>query len=263
MPVAYTLLKLDVEPDGLATLTLNRPEKRNAIDMELRRELRDAVEQVALDPAIRVLLVTGSRQAFSVGADIAHFEREWQTPAFRATTRILTGAYDALEALEKPVIAVIAGLCVGGGLELALACDLRFAAETARFGLPEGNIGLIPGTGGCSRLVRVVGLGRAKELVLGGEVIGAREARELGLVNRVLAEDELMAGARAFATRLLTRAPQALGMAKRVLNACAAADLQTGRLLESLGQSVLLSTADHREGVRAFREKRPPRFRGE
>lgn len=258
----YRLLHLQVEESGLATLTLNRPEKLNAINMDLRYELRDAVDRIALDPAVRAVIITGSGQAFSVGADVTHFEREWQTPEFRATTRILTGTYDALEALEKPVIAAIQGLCVGGGLELALACDIRFAAESARFGLPESNIGLIPGTGGCSRLVRVVGLGRAKELVLGGEILDARTAAEFGLINRVYPEGELMAAARRFAERLLGKAPQAVGMAKRILNACASADLQTGRLLESLGQSVLLRTDDHREGVQAFRAKRKPHFQG-
>jgi enoyl-CoA hydratase len=151
---------------------------------------------------------------------------------------------------------------VGGGLELALACDLRLAARSARFGLPENNLGLIPGIGGCSRLVKLVGFGRAKELVLTGEIISAEEAYRSGLVGRVVEDDALTAEALGLAERLRAKAPQALGIAKRVLQNSVSADLQTARTLESFGQSILIKTADHREGVNAFRAKRRPRFEG-
>jgi len=160
------------------------------------------------------------------------------------------------------VIAAINVTCVGGGLELALTCDLRLAARSARFGLPENNLGLIPGIGGCSRLVKLVGFGRAKELVLTGEIISAEEACRYGLVSRVVEDEALMAEARGLAERLRAKAPQALGIAKRVLQNCVSADLQTSRTLESFGQSILIKTTDHREGVNAFREKRRPRFEG-
>jgi len=159
-------------------------------------------------------------------------------------------------------LAAINGTCVGGGLELALACDLRLAARSARFGLPENNLGLIPGIGGCSRLVKLVGFGRAKELVLTGEIITAEDALRHGLVSRVVDDGALMAEALALAERLAGKAPQALGIAKRVLQSCVSADLQTGRTLESFGQSILIKTRDHREGVTAFREKRRPKFEG-
>src|SRR3989475_6612146 len=197
-----------------------------------------------------------------LGADVSTFETDWNTPVFRANTRLLTNFFNELEALEKPVIAAINGTCVGGGLELAMACDLRVAARSARFGLPENNLGLIPGVGGCSRLVKLVGFGRAKELVLTGEIITAEDAFRHGLVNRVVDDGALAAEARALAERLRGKAPQALGIAKRVLQNCVSADLQTGRTIESFGQSILIKTEDHREGVTAFREKRRPKFEG-
>ncbi len=211
---------------------------------------------------VRVAVFTGTGKTFCVGADVSTFETDWNTPVFRANTRLLTSFFNDLEALEKPLIAAINGTCVGGGLELALACDLRITARSARFGLPENNLGLIPGIGGCSRLVKLVGFGRAKELVLTGEIITADEALRCGLVNRVVEDGELTSEARALASRLAAKAPQALGLAKRVIQSCVSADLHTARTLESFGQSILIKTEDHREGVKAFREKRRPRFEG-
>lgn len=248
--------------DGVATVTMNRPERLNAIDETMRHELRALADVCYADDAIRVVVFTGAGKAFSVGADLEIFERDWDTPAFRAQSRLLTNFFGDLEALEKPVLAAINGTCVGGGLELALACDLRIAAASARLGFPEANIGLIPGVGGCSRLVKLVGYGRAKELVLTGELISAEEARAIGLVNRVVPDAELGAAARQLAARLLARAPQALGLAKRVIRECVSADLAAGRTLEGLAQSILLKTRDHQEGIEAFRAKRPPRFEG-
>ncbi len=259
--MTFTTLRYDLQ-DGIATVTLDRPEKNNAISTEMRADFRALADELYANAAVRVAIVTGSGKAFCVGADVATFERDWETPAFRANTRLLTNFFNDLEALEKPVIAAINGTCVGGGLELALACDLRLAARAARFGLPENNLGLIPGVGGCSRLAKLVGFGRAKELVLTGEIITAEEALRHGLVNRVVDDGALPGEARALAERLRGRAPQALGIAKRVLLTCMSADLQTGRTLESFGQSILLKTRDHREGVTAFREKRRPAFDG-
>lgn len=247
------------EAGGIATVTINRPEKNNAISMEMRRDLRMLVDELYANDAVRAVIFTGVGKTFCVGADVSTFEQEWLTPAFRAASRLLTNFFNDLEALEKPVIAAINGTCVGGGLELALSCDLRLAARGARFGFPENNIGLIPGVGGCSRLVKLVGYGKAKELVLTGALIPAEDAQRIGLVNRVV-DDE--AEARALAEQLLARAPQALGIAKRVLLSCVSADLQTGRTLESFGQSILIKTEDHKEGLKAFRDKRRPRFEG-
>jgi len=259
--MTFTTLRYDVQ-DGIATVTLDRPEKNNAISMEMRADFRALADELYTNESVRVAIITGGGKAFSVGADVSTFETDWNTPVFRANTRLLTNFFNELEALEKPVIAAINGTCVGGGLELAMACDLRVAARSARFGLPENNLGLIPGVGGCSRLVKLVGFGRAKELVLTGEIITAEDAFRHGLVNRVVDDGALAAVARALAERLRGKAPQALGIAKRVLQNCVSADLQTGRTIESFGQSILIKTKDHREGVTAFREKRRPKFEG-
>ena len=166
------------------------------------------------------------------------------------------------EDLEKPVLAAINGLCVGGGLELALSCDLRIASEEARFGFPEVNAGIIPASGGCSRLARLVGVGQAKEMVLTGELIPAAEAKQAGLINAVVPAAELMTKTMDYAEKILLRGPLAVGMAKQIINTALSVDAATGRALERLGQSILLQTADAAEGFRAFREKRRPKFTG-
>jgi enoyl-CoA hydratase/carnithine racemase len=259
--MAFATLRYEIV-DGIAVVTIDRPEKNNAISMEMRADFRALADELYANDAVRVAMFTGTGKTFCVGADVSTFETDWNTPVFRANTRLLTSFFNDLEALEKPLIAAINGTCVGGGLELALACDLRLAARSARFGLPENNLGLIPGIGGCSRLVKLVGFGRAKELVLTGEIIDADAALGCGLVNRVVDDGALLSEAGALAARLAAKAPQALGLAKRVIQSCVSADLHTARTLESFGQSILIKTADHREGVRAFREKRRPRFEG-
>lgn len=246
--------------DGIATVQLDN-EPVNAISQDMRFEL-DAVIDVLRDDDVRVGVFTGTESVFSVGADIALFEtaEEWTTAEFRANTRILSGALDAIEELEKPVLAAIDGTCVGGGLELALACDIRFAAPDATLGFPEHNIGLIPGVGGCSRFVHLVGPGRAKDLIFSGELIDGAEAGELGLIEHV--EADPVGAAMEYAAMLLTKPPQALGLAKRVVTEARDTNLRAAGVLESLAQSTLLQTADHAEGIRAFREKRDAEFTG-
>ncbi len=239
--MTFTTLRYDVQ-DGIATVTLDRADKNNAISMEMRADFRALADELYGNETVRVAIVTGSGKAFCVGADVSTFDTDWNTPVFRANTRLLTNFFNDLEALEKPVIAAINGTCVGGGLELAMACDLRVAARSARFGLPENNLGLIPGIGGCSRLMKLVGFGRAKELVLTGEIITAEDALHHGLVSRVVDDGALTTEARTLAERLRGKAPQALGVAKRVIQNCVSADLQTGRTLESFGQSILIKT---------------------
>ncbi len=184
------------------------------------------------------------------------------TKGFRRVARDIHNVFDEIEALEVPVIAAINGVAAGGGLELALSCDFRFAAEGAKLGFPENNVGLIPGSGGCSRLVKLVGLSKAKRLVMSGEMIPARRALELGLVDEVFSTDEIVSKSTEFARQLAAKAPLALGLAKLVLNACANVDPDTGRHLERLGQSILKTTEDHEEGAKAFVEKRKPSFKG-
>jgi enoyl-CoA hydratase len=184
------------------------------------------------------------------------------TKGFRRVARDIHNVFDEIEAIEVPVIAAINGVAAGGGLELALSCDFRFAADTAKLGFPENNVGLIPGSGGCSRLVKVVGLSRAKRLVMSGEMILAPRALEIGLVDEVFPAEALLGKTKEFAKTLAGKAPLALGLAKLVLNACANVDPDTGRQLERLGQSILKKTEDHEEGAKAFVEKRKPKFKG-
>ncbi len=248
--------------DGIATVTLNRPDALNAINMDMRADFTALAEPLFFDESVRVVIFTGAGRAFSVGGDIAHFEKGWLTPTFRAHSRRLIKFFDDLEALEKPVIAAINGPATGGGLELALACDIRIAAEEATLGFRENYIGLIPGIGGCARFARLVGVAKAKELIFAGTMISAKEALEIGLVNKVVPGEKLMDETRAYAQMLLKRAPQSLGLAKKILNAVANVDQTSGIVMEGLAQSILLRTEDHQEGLRAFREKRQPQFSG-
>lgn len=258
--MTFDTLDVSVD-DGIATVRIDN-DPVNAIDQEMRHELAEAVD-VLREDRVRVGVFAGNADVFSVGADVGLFEtaQDWTTAEFRSNSRILGRAFDGLETMEKPVIAAIEGTCVGGGLELALACDVRIAGHDATLGFPEHNIGLIPGLGGCSRFVQLVGPGTAKDLIFSGELIDGERAREIGLVERVA--DDPDAAARSYAESLLEQPPQALGLAKRVVNAARDTDTQTAGVLESLAQSTLIETADHREGLEAFRENRDPEFTGE
>jgi len=258
--MAFETLNLNVNSDGVATIRLDNG-SINAIDQQMRQELAEAVD-VLREERVRVGIIAGSGDVFSVGADIELFEaaQEWTTAEFRSNSRILGRAFDGLETMEKPVLAAIDGTCVGGGLELALACDVRIADPDATLGFPEHNIGLIPGLGGCSRFVHLVGPGVAKDMIFSGELIEGDRGREIGLIERVETDPET--AAREYADSLLDQPPQALGLAKRVANAARDTDTQTAGVIESLAQSTLLETADHAEGLRAFREKQEPEFSG-
>jgi enoyl-CoA hydratase/carnithine racemase len=247
----------------IATVTFNRPDRLNAINEEMRDDFTQLFSELQTNKEIGVVIFTGEGRAFSAGGDIGYFEREWSTTEFRAENHRLTQFFDELELIEKPVLAAINGPCTGAGLQITLSCDIRIASDQAQFGFRENNIGLIPGAGGCSRLVKLIGYGKAKELIFTGEMISATEAERVGLVNRVVPHDELMSRTRALAEHLLTRAPEALGLAKRILWHSVTSDFQTGRMLEALAQSVLVKSKDHREGIRAFREKRKPEFKGD
>lgn len=249
--------------DRVATVTLNRPDKLNALNDEMRADYRKLFHELQHNDDIGVIIFTGAGRAFSAGGDISYFERDWSTRKFREENHLLTQFFDELELIEKPVLAAINGPCTGAGLQITLSCDIRIASQNAEFGFRENNIGLIPGAGGCSRLVKLIGYGKSKELIFTGEMISATEAERIGLVNRVVPHEELLPQTRALATHLLTRAPEALGLAKRLLWHSVNSDFSTGRMLEALAQSVLIKSHDHKEGIRAFREKRKPNFTGE
>ena len=260
--MSYDYLLVEERENGVGVLTLNRPDRLNSWNAAMRAEMRDALEAAAADPKLRVLIITGAGRAFSAGEDVSGMAglTDIGTRGFRAVARSIHDVFDTVEAMEVPVIAAIDGVAAGGGFELALSCDFRVLGAGAKLVMPEGRVGLIPGSGGCSRLVRYVGLGRAKELVMLGGKIDAAAAQTAGLATRVVPEGEALPAAIALAGELCKHAPLALGMAKFVLNTCTDVDSETGRRLERLGQSVLKTTDDHREGAAAFLAKRAPQW---
>lgn len=262
--MTYEYLLLEEQEPGIAVLTLNRPDRLNSWNGAMRAEMRDAVDAAAADPKLRVLVIAGAGRAFSAGEDVTGMAAlaDIGTRGFRAVARRIHDVFDTIEAMEVPVIAAIDGVAAGGGFELALSCDFRVLGEGCRLVMPEGRVGLIPGSGGCSRLVRYVGLGRAKELVMLGGSLDAAAAQAAGLATRVVPAGEALPAALALAGELAKQAPLALGMAKFVLNTCTDVDSETGRRLERLGQSVLKTTDDHREGAAAFTDKRTPQWTG-
>ncbi len=248
--------------EGVATITLNRPEALNAFSEEVINEVIRALEDVKADENIRVVVLTGAgEKAFSAGADIKAMKG---MNALKARKLSQTGEKlcVALENLEKPVIAAINGYALGGGLEVAMACDLRIASENARMGQTEINIGLIPGWGGTQRLTRLIGMTKAKELVFTGKIIDAKTAEQLGLVNMVVPQDKFRETVQQFAVELAQKAPVAIKVAKALINKGAEASLDAALALESEGFGVVASSEDLQEGVSAFIEKRKPVFKG-
>jgi len=248
--------------EGVATITINRPEALNAFSAEVVSEILQAIEDVKADESVRVVVLTGAgERAFSAGADIKAMKGMNALKA-RELSQMGERLCSALENLEKPVIAAINGYALGGGLEVAMACDIRLASENARMGQTEINMGLIPGWGGTQRLTRLIGATKAKELIFTGKMIDAKTAEQLGLVNMVVPQDKFRETVRQFALELAQKAPVALKVAKALINKGAEISLDAAIALEREGFGVVASTEDLQEGVSAFIEKRKPVFKG-
>lgn len=250
---------LRVERDGdVATITLDVPEKLNRLSMTARDQLAGLFDELGRDEGVRAIVLTGAgERAFTAGGDIAAFLERSPEELSRLAWNVA-----APERCPKPVIAKLRGYCFGVGLELALACDFRIATDGVELGLPEVKIGMIPGSGGTQRLARMVGLGRAKDLVMRGRRVGAEEALAIGLVGEIVAGAELDDAVGRLIDELRSLSPLALAMAKRVLNHAYDGPLGLGLEVEGLAYGLLRTSHDFQEGVEAFGEKRPPRFEG-
>lgn len=248
--------------DSIALLTLTRPSKLNALNRETLSELAHTLDDIRDDPEVRVVIITGEgEKAFCAGADIEEFIGLSPVDSV-GLSRQFHGVMDRIEGLGKPVIAAVNGLALGGGCELALSCSFRIASTNAKFGLPELALGVIPGAGGTQRLPRLIGKGRALEMILTGAMIDAEEAYRVGLANRVVPPEALVETCRGLAKKICQKAPVAVQLAMKSVQSGLEVPLDQGLLLESHLAGLCSSTEDQQEGVRAFQEKRAPRFKG-
>jgi enoyl-CoA hydratase len=251
---------LFVERDGaVAIVTLNRPQQLNALSYGLVKDLSLAMQALDEDDSVRVIIVTGGQKVFAAGADIKEMA---ELGPFDAPVRDRLAYRDRINGISKPVIAAVSGFALGGGCELAMSCDIIIASETAQFGQPEVNLGIIPGSGGTQRLARTVGKYRAMEMILAGEFLGANEAARLGLVNRVVPTELLLEEARALATKIAAKPPLAIKAAKQAVLKSANTSLDNGLDYERKSFYLLLASEDRKEGMQAFLEKRKPEFKG-
>jgi enoyl-CoA hydratase len=240
------------EEGAVATIRLNRPEKKNSLNAQMRKDIEQALQDVAETPDIRAVIVTGGEEIFCAGADISEIAGPPDAESSYKHAREFQVLFDRLEALPQPAIAAVAGWALGGGCELALACDFRIASESARFGLPEIKIGAFPGGGGTQRLSRLIGVARAKEMILLGDLITAQQALADGLVTKVTVKDQLLNEAKALAAKLAVLPRLALQASKMLINRSLEVDLTTGLELEARAFGALAHTHDLAEGTRAF-----------
>ena len=259
-PGGYETLLLE-RRERVAIVTINRPDKRNALNIKTREEGAALLEELRNDDSVGVVVFTGAGdKAFIAGADIGEFAG--RTAMMQRDVMTARSLFTAFDTFPKPVIAMINGYCLGGGCELALACDIRIASETASFGQPEINLGIIPGGGGTQRLTRLVGEGKAMELILSGDIIDAKAAYEIGLVNHVFPADQLEAKTMEIANRIASKSPIALSLAKEAVKLASHSNLDEGLRREVDLFALCFSTADKDEGVSAFLEKRKPVWKG-
>lgn len=247
--------------DGVATITLNRPDALNSTNDQMYKELRQLIEEIAVDSSVRCVILTGAGRGFCAGADVKAMDPNMKLLARRARHRgILKNVLQPLFNLEKPVIAAVNGHAVGAGFNIALACDILIASETAVFSQIFTKLALVPDLGGLYLLTRVVGVNKAKELCFTAKKISATEAYDLGIANHVVPADQLMEKARALAAEIAAGPPTALAMIKTLLNKSSTATLDQMLEYESYAQTLAYTTDDHKEGVASFREKRAPKF---
>lgn len=257
MPATFVSLRTE---DGVGIVTIDRPEARNALSLQVQDGLRSALDEAAGNDAIRCVVITGAgEKVFVAGADVGQLKAYTKLDGLHGRLQRL---FDDIEQSDKPTIAAVNGYALGGGCELALACDVRIAADTAKFGFPETGLSVIPGAGGTQRLRRLVGQGHALDLILTGRFITATEAHAIGLVSRVVPQADLLAEATQVAQAIAAKGPLATRLARITVKSGADTDLATGLTIERLAQALLHESADKQEGISAMLEKRTPHFVG-
>lgn len=258
--MTYQNILTDID-EKIGVIKINRPEVRNALDATTLQEIGDVLERWENEESVQVIVITGEGdKSFAAGADIKQLKERKPKDALLPGNQ---GLAQQIENSSKVTIAAINGYALGGGCELALACDIRIAVEHAKIGLPELNLSIIPGAGGTQRLARIIGKGRAVEMILTGDIISAQKAERIGLVSTVVPKEELWNAVQDLASKIVKKGPLALTLAKLVINQGFDADLKTALMLEKFAQSILFSTEDKREGINAFLEKREANFKGE
>lgn len=246
---------------GIGLLTMNRPAALNALNSETLQELSDLMDEIAVDEDVKVVIITGAERSFVAGADIAEM-LHFSSPQGLTFVTLGQATFNKIEKLTKPVIAAINGFAFGGGCELAMSCDIRIASEKAKFGQPEVGLGIIPGFAGTQRLPRLVGRGKAKEILFTGDTFDAQEALRIGLVEKVVAPEELLETAKNMAARIIKNGPYAVQLCKTAVNRGLDVSLDAGQEYEASLFAVTCDTADKKEGMSAFVEKRKPTFTG-
>ena len=257
---SYNTMKITVE-DKIAIVTFNRPDVMNAANEEMSYERLEIYSEISRDPQIKVLIITGNEKAYCAGGDLAAFSK-FNAPQAKEFAERGVAYQRVLMDMPKPTIAAIAGYAFGGGMENVLLCDLRIAADNAKFCLPEINVGIFPGGGGTQRLVQNISICQAKEMIFLGKQIDAQTACDLGLINKVVPLDQLMDAAMDWAKKLCAKPPLGLKMAKQAINSAWNVDIYTGMELETQAWAALYATEDQKEGMEAFLEKRKPLFKG-